>query len=129
MLITYPAVFHQEGKGYWVDFPDLEGCQSFGDTLNDTIVAAQEALTGYALTIFESGQELCASSDIKKIAADDNSFVSLVTSDIGKYINNVKAVKKTLTIPGWLNERAIQNGVNFSGVLQDALIKELDLIK
>lgn len=129
MVITYPAIFHQEGEDFWVEFPDLDGCQSFGSTLNETISAAQEALTGYVLTILEEGQDLKQPSDIRGIQVDADSFVSLITCDIGKYINNSKAVKKTLSIPGWLNERAVQKGINFSGVLQEALIKELEIIK
>ena len=52
MLFLYPAVFHQEEDSYWVEFPDLEGCQSFGDTLNETMENAQEALSAYLLTLF-----------------------------------------------------------------------------
>lgn len=130
MLITYPALFHKEDGSYWVEFPDLEGCQSFGDTLNETIVSAQEALTGYILTLLEDGVDLVEPSDIKKIATDENSFTSLITSDISRYLDtNVKAVKKTLTIPAWLNERAIKKDINFSRVLQEALIEELEIVK
>ena len=45
MLFIYPAIFHKENNSYWVEFPDLEGCQTYGDTLNETMEYAQEALS------------------------------------------------------------------------------------
>lgn len=129
MVVSYPAVFHKEEDSFWVEFPDLEGCQTFGDTLNETAAAAQEALAGYVLTLLEEGQELKTPSDIKSIETDISSFTSIVICDISNYLNNSKAVKKTLTIPAWLNNVATQKGVNFSGVLQEALIKELEIVK
>ena len=64
MLFVYPAVFHKEDNAYWVEFPDLEGCQTYGETLNETMAYAQEALAGYLLTLLEekyreiTGEEL-----------------------------------------------------------------------
>ena len=62
--------------------------------------------------------------DIKNIESADG-FVSYVSSDVSKYRKKVKAVKKTLTIPEWLNEEAEKNHINFSSVLQKALMDEL----
>ncbi|MEG0074328.1 MAG: type II toxin-antitoxin system HicB family antitoxin [Anaerovoracaceae bacterium] len=124
MLFVYPAVFHKEDGSFWVDFPDLPGCQTYGDTLNETIESAQEALSGYVLTLLEENTNLPAPSDINNIDHDSNAFVSLILSDIDQY-KDVKAVKKTLTIPAWLNERAISMGVNFSKTLQDALLSKV----
>ena len=50
MLFVYPAVFHKEDDAYWVEFPDLEGCQTYGGTLNETMACAQEALAGLCLS-------------------------------------------------------------------------------
>lgn len=58
MMFVYPAIFHQEEGAYWVEFPDLPGCQSFGDTLNETMAGAQEALEAYVLTLLEQGKKL-----------------------------------------------------------------------
>lgn len=127
MIFTYPAVFHEENNGYWVDFPDLQGCQTFGDTINETIKLAEECLSGYILTLLEDEQTPAEASNIKNLKVDKNSFSTLVTCDISQYLNNTKAVKKTLTIPSWLNKMATNKGINFSGILQDALIKELKI--
>lgn len=123
MMFVYPAIFHQEGNAYWVEFPDLPGCQSFGDTLPETMAEAQEALAAYVLTLLEQGKPLAQPSDIGAISPEDG-FTSLVACTIDQY-KEARAVKKTLTIPSWLNDRATAMGVNFSQVLQEALITKI----
>lgn len=123
MMFVYPAVFHQEDNAYWVEFPDLPGCQSFGDTLPETMAEAQEALAAYVLTLLEQSKPLAQPSDIGAITPDEG-FTSLVACTIDQY-KETKAVKKTLTIPSWLNDRATAMGVNFSQVLQEALITKI----
>lgn len=123
MMFVYPAIFHQEDNAYWVEFPDLPGCQSFGDTLSETMAEAQEALAAYVLTLLEQGKPLTQPSDIGTIISEDG-FTSLVACTIDQY-KETRAVKKTLTIPSWLNDRATAMGVNFSQVLQEALISKI----
>lgn len=123
MLFVYPAIFHKEDDAYWVEFPDLEGCHTYGSSINETMEAAQEALSGYLLTLLEQGKPIAAPSDVSSYAPSDG-FTSLVSCDINQY-KDTKAVKKTLTIPSWLNDRAISMGVNFSQVLQEALMQKI----
>jgi len=125
MMFVYPAYFHNEDNSYWVEFPDLPGCQTFGSTLNETIEHAQEALSSYLLTLIDENQLVPAPSDIKILKPEDeNTFVSLVSCDLGQY-ENLKSVKKTLTIPAWLNDKALAQGINFSKVLQEALLSKI----
>ncbi len=123
MLFVYPAVFHKEDDAYWVEFPDLEGCQTYGSSINETMESAQEALAGYLLTLLEQEKAISSPSDISTIHVE-NGFSSLVSCDINQY-KDTKAVKKTLTIPSWLNDRAVSMGVNFSQVLQEALLSKI----
>lgn len=58
MLFVYPAVFHQEEDTYWVEFPDLKGCHTYGVSITETMEAAQEALSGYLLTLLEQEKEI-----------------------------------------------------------------------
>lgn len=124
MLFVYPAIFHKENDSYWVEFPDLEGCQTYGGTLAETMAYAQEALAGYLLTLLEEDRDIAAPSDMSAISHDGNSFTTLVSCDINQY-QSAKAIKKTLTIPAWLNERAVSMGINFSQVLQEALLSKI----
>lgn len=123
MLFVYPAIFHREDNSYWVEFPDLEGCHTYGSSITETMEAAQEALAGYLLTLLEQDHPIATPSDISDFHVEDG-FSSLVSCDINQY-KDAKAVKKTLTIPAWLNERAVAMGVNFSQVLQDALLSKI----
>lgn len=125
MLFVYPAIFHKEENSFWVEFPDLEGCHTYGTSIRETMEAAQEALSGYLLTMLEQGKDIVSPSDISEYHPFDG-FTSLVSCDINQY-KDTKAVKKTLTIPSWLNERAVSMGLNFSQILQEALISRMQL--
>ncbi|MCL1935104.1 MAG: type II toxin-antitoxin system HicB family antitoxin [Defluviitaleaceae bacterium] len=120
--IIYPCIFYKEEDSYWAEFPDLEGCQTFGDTIEEVLKGAKEALSGYLITLIEQGKFTKEPSDIFNIKLENNAFVSLIEADIMKY---KKSVKKTLTIPMWLNDIAEKNNINFSKTLQDALIIKL----
>lgn len=127
MKLIYPAVFHTEDDQVWVEFPDLEGCQSFGDSISEALDGAKEALEGYCITLLEEKHTLPIVSDIKTIKTDESSFVSLVETELTTNFAKRKSVKKTLTVPAWLNDMATEKGVNFSAVLQEGLVKSLGL--
>ena len=126
MLFVYPAIFHEEEGNYWVEFPDLQGCQTYGDDLNTTVKYAQEALAGYLLTVLSEERKLPTPSHIQEINQVEKGFITLVSCDINQYKDS-KAVKKTLTIPSWLNDLAIERNFNFSQILQEALLSRLQL--
>ena len=125
MLKVYPAIFHQE-DGYWVEFPDLEGCSACGATLAETMEAAQEALGLYLTSLIERGLSLPEPS---KLTQDVNAhtFASYVAADLDRYYRNVKAVRKTVSIPAWLAEEAERKNLSLSKVLQDGLKTALEL--
>jgi|NGEPerStandDraft_9_1074522.scaffolds.fasta_scaffold39655_1 antitoxin HicB len=126
MLKVYPAIFHKENDSFWVEFPDLDGCQSTGDNLEETISMAQDALGLYLVALEEDDIKPKTPSNITAIKSGDNEFISYVSCDINKYRRKTKAVKKTLTIPEWLNEEAEKRHFNFSSVLQNALIQQIN---
>ena len=127
---VFPAVFTalEDGR-YEVDFPDLEGCYTFGEDLEDALNMAEDAL---ALTLYGYEEEKKAvpqPSERSAIKLGENEFVNYVAANTLEYRKrfNNKAVKKTLTIPEWLNEAAVEAGVNFSQALQEALTTKLNL--
>lgn len=124
MLLIYPAIFHNEDCNYWVEFPDLEGCQSCGRDLPETMELAQEALGLYIASKLDNKEPIPQASDITKLQTSDG-VVSYVSCEINKYRKKTKAIKKTLTIPEWLNEEAENKHINFSSVLQEALLEKI----
>lgn len=82
MKFIYPGVFHKEDSSYWVEFPDLQGCQSFGDTLEEIYLNAKEALASYCTTFVEQGRILADPTDIFIIKPPKNAFVSLVDAEL-----------------------------------------------
>lgn len=124
MLKVYPAIFHDEGT-YWVEFPDLEGCVSDGDTLEEAMANAQEAMGLYLAAILEDEQPLPQARDIKEIRSDD--VVSYVSVDVNAYRRSTRAVRKTLSIPEWLAIEAEKRNLSLSKVLQEGLKSQLGL--
>ena len=129
MKHVYPAVFTPEDGGYSVNFPDLEGCYTSGDDLQDAIYMAQDVLSFTLFDYEKEGKEIPSASKLSDIELKGNEFVNYIVCDTIEYQrrNNNKAVKKTLSIPEWLNEAAMAKGINFSQVLQDGLREMLDL--
>jgi len=124
----YPAIFTAEDIGFSVSFPDLPGCFTEGDTLEEAYKMAASAIGLYTQT--ENGNfEFPTASSPKDIELDKNEFLVLIKFDLVEYLknNSEKSVKKTLTIPSWLNNLAEQNNVNFSNVLQNALKEYLNV--
>lgn len=124
MTVIYPAIFHKDEDSYWAEFPDLEGCQTFGDTLEETLTNAREALSGYCAVLLEQHRKLPASSSVQAIPTDSQSFVTLVDA---KPADKQKSVKKTLSIPAWLNTLAEEAHAPYSNLLQHALEQYLGL--
>ena len=127
---VYPAVFSLEENGaYSVYFPDLEGCYTCGSDLQDAIMMSEDVLAFYMYDIEREGQTISPPSPSEKIKLNKNEFVNYIACDTIEYakMHNNKAVKKTLTIPEWLNEAATKAGLNFSQVLQEALIKKITI--
>ena len=125
---VYPAIFTAEQDGgYSVCFPDLEGCYTCGDTLADALFMAEDALALILYGYEKDQRTIPLPSKMSEIKVTADSFLSMVACDTLEYCKrfNNKAVKKTLTIPEWLNEAAISMNINFSQVLQDALLQRI----
>ena len=126
--LLYPAcVYHcEEQEGCTVVVPDLPGFVTQGRSLLDGIGMAVDAASGWILDEMEDGNPIPPASKIEDVCADDRpgGFVNLIVLDIDAYAEKYgeKAVRKNLTIPAWLNTYAEANNVNFSRVLQDALV-------
>ncbi len=128
VLLTYPAIFTCEDNQYWVKFIDLDGCFSDGENLSQAMENAKEAM-GLFLEDLEEYPK--CTTNIKDIQLENNQIISFITINLDehkkKYEN--KSIKKTLSIPAWLNTIAEKEGVNFSQLLQKALMETLHIDK
>lgn len=127
---VYPAIFTPEEEGgYSVFFPDLEGCYTCGDDLQDALFMANDVLAFVLYDYEAEGREIPAPSKAEDIKKEDKEFVNYVACDTVEYarMHNNKAVKKTLTIPQWLNDAALKQDINFSQVLQEALMQKVNI--
>lgn len=128
VLLTYPAIFTCEDNQYWVKFIDLDGCFSDGENLSQAMENAKEAM-GLFLEDLEEYPK--CTTNIKDIKLENNQIISFITVNLDehkkKYEN--KSIKKTLSIPAWLNTIAEKEGVNFSQLLQKALMETLHIDK
>lgn len=128
---VYSAIFVPEENGmYSVFFPDIEGCTTCGNDLSHAIEMAADALSLMLYDMEEEGIKIPSATPLKDVAAEDDAFVTYIPADTFEYRKKFynQAVKKTLSIPGWLDEIATAAGVNFSQVLQDALKQQLNII-
>ena len=126
--LFYPALFHKADEGgFWVSFPDIPECLTQGDDMTQAYEMAVDAL-GLALTSREKEhQPVPTVSDPTTITPEPDSFLVVIEFDMLAYKKrtNSRAVKKTLSIPEWLNEAAIDMDLNFSQVLQEALLAKI----
>jgi len=126
---VYPAIFKPEEKGYSIEFPDLEGCYTCGESLEEGLEMARDVLALVLYGYEKEGRVIPEPSERETIHITGQEFVNYVICDTMVYrrMYSNKAVKKTLTLPEWLNEEAIAMGINFSQVLQEALMMKLKI--
>jgi len=126
----YPAIFTKEDNGlYSILFPDLDGCFTQGSSVEDGMYMAMDVLSIVLCDMEDDKKEIPKPTEPMAIQVDNDSFVTLICADTAEYrkIYNGKSVKKTLTIPQWLNDAAIRENINFSQTLQNALKEQLHL--
>ena len=141
MLSIYPACFFYENDSYSVVFPDLNWLATQGDTLQEAMEMAVDCLAGYLHTCKMDGDDIPKPSKLSDIDPEAvakeidpespmcEAFVNMVSVDVDSYAREhfKKSVKKTLTIPVWLNTAALEQNINFSQTLQDALKEKLNI--
>ena len=120
---VYPAIFHPNEDGsFTITYPDLPGCVSEGKTLGNAIYMAQSALAQWMEYLTDKKQEIPKASSLKDIKADKEEFASLVRVDV----RDGRAVKRTVSIPKWMDDMVSEAGLSLSRVLQDALKERLN---
>ena len=128
-IFYYPAVFQKEEVGYSVWVPDIQGCVSQGDTFDEEMEYIKDAIGICIDLIVQNGNVPPKATEPNGIDLEHDQFVAVVSFDFDEYQkkHGEKSVKKTLTLPAWLNTLSERKNINFSQVLQNALIHELQI--
>ena len=122
MEYIYPAIFHKNDDGsYTITYPDLPGCISEGKTLGSAMDMAQTALAQWIGYLTDKKITIPNASSIKKVKTTNTDFVNLICADI----KAVRAVKRTVSIPKWMDDLVSQSGLSLSRILQEALRERL----
>lgn len=132
-IYMFPAIFEPNGSGgYGVSFPDLPGCITVGDNFEHAVTMAKEVMALHLWNFEDDGEEIPESGRPETVNMSDfeiGSFVVPIDVYMPAYREKManKAVKKTLTIPAWLNKVAEEQHMNFSQILQEALKERLHI--
>ena len=126
---AYPAYLYYEDDGISIEFPDLPGCYPCAQTVEQAFQNAREALGLHLFGMEQDGDPIPEPTAVSELHPEDGAVIAMVEvfmPAIRERMNN-RFIKKTLTIPAWLNAVALEQGVNFSQTLQEALKQQLHL--
>ena len=126
-IYVYPAVFSYADDGITVTFPDLPGCITCGETDEEALRMAKDALGGHLWAMEDDGDDIPAPTSMIDVAAESNERVVLVEvyMPLIRKAYDMKSVKKTLSIPAWMDIAARAENINFSQLLQEAIVSAL----
>ena len=132
MKYAYPAIFTDEDENILVSVPDLPGLHTFGKNMADAILMAQDAIEMWLWDAENNGEAIPQASSQQKIAKlckSSNQTVNMVAADTDEYRrqNETRSIKKTLSIPAWLNHQAEKANAPFSQILQQGLKEYLHI--
>ena len=127
---AYLAVLTFDDDGISIEFPDLPGCLPCADTEEEALRNAQEALGLHLYGMEQDGDPIPEPSSIHALDLASNQVATLVSVYMPLVRSQVKTVlvKKTLTIPAWINALAEEQHINFSQVLQEALKERIGAV-
>ena len=129
MKYAYPVVFTSTPEGYQISAPDLPGCITYGTNIPDALAMAQDAIEMWLWDAENKNEAIPRASGLSSVPHEEGGFVNLVYADTDRYRreNDTRAVKKTLSIPQWLNEKAEKANAPFSQILQEGLKRYLEV--
>jgi predicted RNase H-like HicB family nuclease len=129
-MYVYPVVFTplDEG-GYCIYAPDFKGCITEAADYAEGIAKIRDGLCGMLYILKRDKRPIPVPTEALLVEHAQGDMVSLVDIPLDDYIRKVgsKAVRRTISIPGWLDELAVQSGVSLSQITQEALRQKLNV--
>jgi len=127
MKYVYPAILYPDDGQTGVGVPDLPGCFTYGASTAEAILMAKDAIEMWLWDAENKSETIPSASGT--LPVEDGQVLTLIAADTDEYrkANDTKAIKKTLTIPAWLNYQAERANAPFSQILQQGLKQYLQI--
>ena len=127
MKYVYPAILFPDDDKIGVSVPDLPGCHTFGDDTADALLMAKDAVEMWLWHTENNNERIPEASET--LPLEPGETLTLIAADTDEYrkANDTRAVKKTLSIPLWLNYQAEKANAPFSQILQQGLKEYLHI--
>lgn len=125
----FPAIIKLVDESYEVRFPDIENCFTFGDDLEDALDSARDVLELCLYDMEQDNIPIPEASGIKDIKLSGNesiAWINIWMIPVRDKMEN-KSIKKTVTIPKWINDIGVENNLNFSQILQAAIKEKIGI--
>ena len=127
MKYVYPIILYPDDGQIGVNVPDLPGCHTFGKDMAEALIMAKDAIECWLWDAENNNEAIPAAS--KQVETDVDEIFTLIAADTDEYrrANDTRAIKKTLSIPSWLNNQAEKANAPFSQILQQGLKEYLQI--
>ena len=124
---TYPAIFTRNGDSISVEYPDLPGCVTCAHSEEEAAERAKEALEGFLYYMEKDKDPIPLPTPFDRVKTEPGQAVSLISvrMDIVREEEKNRSITKSVTVPAYLNELAMEAHINFSSTLQEALKEKL----
>ena len=129
MKYIYTATFTEEDGKVYARVPDLDGCVTTGNDLQEAIDLITDAASVWLVSAEDAGDEIPAATPQAELARDGRAACSLIQLDTIAYRaeTDTRAVRKNVSLPAWMATLADKRRINCSQVLQEALQERLDI--
>jgi predicted RNase H-like HicB family nuclease len=121
MKYIYPAILYHDDGAISVKVPDLPGCFTFGRDTAEALIMAKDAVEMWLWDAENKGEEIPSASASLEVGTEETFTLILADTDAYRKALDTRSVKKTLTIPAWLNYQAEKANAPFSNILQQGL--------
>lgn len=126
MKYVYPALFVVEDDGIIVTFPDLDDTFTDGATMQEAFENAEDVLNLMLWNREEEKEEIPLPSQPEQITVPQGATLAMIKADTLAYrkIHDTKTIRRSITIPSWLDTLARERNINFSQLMQNAIRRE-----
>lgn len=131
MKYIYTATFvpNEDGSKYYCRVPDLPGCITTGDSIDDAIEMITDAASVWLVVAEDEENDIPAATPQHELDIPENATCSFIRIDTLAYraATDTRAIRKNVSLPAWMATLAEKRGVNCSQVLQDGLMQLLNV--